>query len=212
LDASGLEGGSWVYGLTVDGERVGEMVRTLDRSDPADPDAFTLTSTLVTAAQTLRQEVTFRASTFAPVAASFFLATPGGEIGARVVVEEGVVQGSRTFPDGRVEEFQAPATAGAVMGEMLEVALWLIDHAPGERFSIPVTQVESGTTTIMSAQVLEVTNIEVPAGTFQAYRIEMVSAAGKQILYARQEAPHIILRLETRGQPLVMQLEFISGS
>ncbi|MCH7563748.1 MAG: hypothetical protein IH968_07980 [Gemmatimonadetes bacterium] len=64
----------------------------------------------------------------------------------------------------------------------------------------------------MSAQVLEVTNIEVPAGTFQAYRIEMVSAAGKQILYARQEAPHIILRLETRGQPLVMQLEFISGS
>lgn len=75
-----------------------------------------------------------------------------------------------------------------------------------------VTQVESGTTTIMSAQVLEVTNIEVPAGTFQAYRIEMVSAAGKQILYARQEAPHIILRLETRGQPLVMQLEFISGS
>lgn len=212
LDASGLKDGSWVYGLTVDGERVGEMIRTLDRLDPDDPDAITLTSTVVTGAQTLRQEVTFRASTFAPVAASFILAAPGGEIGAWATVEDGLVKGSRTFPDGRVEEFQAPATAGAVMGEMLELALWLIDHAPGGRIRIPVTQVESGTTTIMSGRVLEVTNIEVPAGTFQAYRIEMVSDAGEQILYARTEAPHIVLRLETRGQPLVMQLEFISGS
>lgn len=212
LDASGLEDGSWVYGLTVDGERVGEMVRTLDRSDPADPDAVTLTSTLVTGAQTLRQEVTFRASTFAPVSASFTLVTPGGEIGARATVEDGLVRGSRTFPDGRVEDFQAPATAGAVMGEMLELALWLIDPTPGREIRLPVIQLESGTTTVMRAQVLDVTTIEVPAGTFQAYRIEMVSEAGEQIMYARTAAPHIILRLETRGQPLVMQLEFISGS
>ncbi len=212
LDASGLEDGSWVYGLTVDGERVGEMVRTLDRLDPDDPDTITLTSTVVTGAQTLRQEVTFRASTFAPVSASFTLVTPGGEIGARATVEDGLVQGSRTFPDGRVEAFQEPAAAGAVMGEMLELALWLIDHAPGGEIRIPVTQLESGTTTIMRAQVLDVTTIEVPAGTFQAYRIEMVSDAGEQIMYARTVAPHIILRLETRGQPLVMQLEFISGS
>jgi zinc protease len=211
LDASGLEEGSWVYGLTLDGERVGEMVRTLDRSDPADPDAITLTSTMVTGPQTLRQEVTFRASTFAPVAASFSLVAPGGEIGAGATVEDGLVQGSRTYPDGRVEEFQAPASAGAVMGEMLELALWLIDHAPGRTIRIPVTQVESGATTIMSAQVLDETTVEVPAGTFQAYRIEMVSDAGEQILYARAEAPHIVLRLETRGQPLVMQLEFISA-
>ncbi len=212
LDASGLQDGSWVYGLTVDGERVGEMVRTLDRLDPADPDAITLTSTMVAGPQTLRQEVTFRASTFAPVAASFSLAAPGGGIDARATVEDGLVKGSRTYPDGRVEEFQAPATAGAVMGEMLELALWLLDPAPGRRIRIPVTQVESGATTIMSAQVLDVTSIEVPAGTFQAFRIEMVSEAGEQILYARTEAPHIVLRLETRGQPLVMQLEFISGS
>lgn len=212
LDASGLEDGSWVYGLTVDGERVGEMVRTLDRADPADPDAITLTSTLVTGAQTLRQEVTFRASTFAPISASFTLVTPGGEIGARATVEGGLVQGSRTFPDGRVEAFQEPVTAGAVMGEMLELALWVIDHVPGGEIRIPVTQLESGTTTIVSVQVLDVATIEVPVGTFQAYRIQMVSDAGEQIMYARTVAPHIILRLETRGQPLVMQLEFISGS
>ena len=180
--------------------------------DPADPDAITLTSTVVTGQQTLRQEVTFRASTFSPVAASFTLSAPGGEIGARATVKNGLVQGSRTFPDGRVEDFQVPATAGAVMGEMLELALWLVDHVPGRKIRIPVTQVESGATTIMSAQVLGVTNIDVPAGTFRAYRIEMVSDAGDQILYARTEAPHIILRLETRGQPLVMQLEFVSGS
>ncbi|GMR12268.1 MAG: hypothetical protein BMS9Abin29_0457 [Gemmatimonadota bacterium] len=212
LDASGLEDGSWVYGLMVDGERVGELVRTLDRSDPVDPDAITLTSLMVTGPQTLRQEVTFRPSTFAPVAASFLFSAPGGEIGARSTVDDGFVQGSRTYPDGRVEEFRVPVTAGAVMGEMLEVALWLMDHAPGMRIRVPVTQVESGATTIMSGQVLEIATIEVPAGTFQAYRIEMVSDAGEQILYARTEAPHIVLRLETRGQPLVMQLEFISGS
>ena len=98
------------------------------------------------------------------------------------------------------------------MGEMLELALWVIDHVPGGEIRIPVTQLESGTTTIVSVKVLDVATIEVPVGTFQAYRIQMVSDAGEQIMYARTVAPHIILRLETRGQPLVMQLEFISGS
>ena len=98
------------------------------------------------------------------------------------------------------------------MGEMLEVALWLSDLSRGREIEIPVIQVESGTVTTMRAKVLDVGPVDVPAGRFEAYRIEMNSEAGLQILHARVEAPHILLRLETRGQPLVLELEFISGS
>lgn len=212
LDASGLADGSWVYGVTIDGERVGEMVRTFAHSGPEGSDSVTLTSTMVIGSQTLRQEVTFRAASFAPLAGSFSLTAPGGEIGAGASVDDGRVHGSRTFPDGRVEEFQVADTPGAVMGEMLEVALWLSDLSHGRELEIPVIQVESGTVTTMRAKVLDVGPIDVPAGRFEAYRIEMNSEAGLQILHARVEAPHIVLRLETRGQPLVLELEFVSGS
>jgi hypothetical protein len=53
------------------------------------------------------------------------------------------------------------------------------------------------------------TTVTVPAGEFDAYRVEVNSAQGSATVYARKTAPHIVLRQEPAGQPIVIELKEI---
>ena len=117
------------------------------------------------------------------------------------------VVGDRTLPDGRTEPFEAPLPPGSLVGEMLEVAVWLADLQEGLDLVLPVVQVESGATAHVRVRVLDRTRVRVPAGRYDTYRIEIQGAQATQLVYARVRAPHVIVKLETSGQPFIMELE-----
>jgi hypothetical protein len=47
--------------------------------------------------------------------------------------------------------------------------------------------------------------VTVPAGAFRAFRVE-IQGAESQTVWARVEAPHVLLKLVPEGQPLTLEL------
>ena len=206
-DASSLGPGTWTYRITVDGSVIGEMVRTLARDPDGTPERFSLRSSTTVGPQVLVQEVTFDGREFRPLSGSFELTQGRQRAGARLDIVDGLVVGDRSLPDGRTEPFEAPLAPGSLVGEMLEVAVWLADLREGLEVVLPVVQVESGAAAHVRVRVLDRTRVTVPAGRYDAYRIEIQGAQATQLVYARVRAPHVIVRLETSGQPFIMELE-----
>jgi len=206
-DASSLESGTWRYRISVGGEVVGEMVRTLAPDAKGASGALSLRSSTTVGPQVLIQEVTFDAKEFRPRSGSFQLTQGAQQAGASLEVVDGRVFGSRTLPDGRTEPFEAPFVPGALVGEMLEVVVWLADLEEGLELVLPVLQVESGVAAYVRVRVLDRTRVTVPAGRYDAYRIEIEGARAAQLVYARVRVPHLIVKLETPGEPLVIELE-----
>jgi hypothetical protein len=54
-------------------------------------------------------------------------------------------------------------------------------------------------------RVEERTEVSVPAGTFDAFRVEMTGVE-EQTFWVRAAPPHVVLRIEARGQPVVLEL------
>ena len=206
-DASSLGTGTWTYRITVDGSVMGEMVRSLVRDVEDTPGRFFLRSSTTVGQQVLVQDVTFDGAAFRPLSGGFELTQGAQRAGARLDMVDGRVLGGRTLPDGRTEPFEASLAPGSLVGEMLEVALWLADLREGLELVLPIVQVESGAAAHVRVRVLERTRVTVPAGRFDAYRIEIEGAQSTQIVYARVREPHIIVKIETLGQPFVMELE-----
>ena len=206
-DVSSLGPGTWTYRITVDGSVIGEMVRTLARDPDGTPERFSLRSSTTVGPQVLVQEVTFDGREFRPLSGSFELTQGRQRAGARLDIVDGRVVGDRILPDGRTEPFEAPLAPGSLVGEMLEVAVWLADLQEGLELVLPVVQVESGAAAHVRVRVLDRTRVTVPAGRYDAYRIEIQGAQATQLVYARVRAPHVIVKLETSGQPFIMELE-----
>jgi len=206
-DASSLEPARWRYRISAGGEVAGEMIRTLSADAGGEVGRFSLRSSTTVGPQTLVQEVTFDGAEFRPHRGSFQLTQGVQQAGARLDIEDGRVVGSRTLPDGRLEPFETPFVPGALVGEMLEVAVWMADLEEGLELVLPVLQVESGATAYVRVRVLDRTRVTVPAGRYDAYRIAIEGAQAPQLVYARVSAPHVIVKLETPGQPFVIELE-----
>ena len=208
IDASSLGPGTWRYRISVDGNVAGEMVRTLTpTTEGGATGRFSLRSSTTVGPQVLVQDVTFDGREFRPLGGSFEFTQGGQRAAARLDIVDGRVVGSRTLPDGRTEPFEAPLVPGSLVGEMLEVVIWLADLEEGLELVLPILQVESGVVAHVRVRVLDRTRVTVPAGRFDAYRIEIVGAQAPQFVYARVRAPHVILKLETPGQPFVIELE-----
>jgi hypothetical protein len=46
----------------------------------------------------------------------------------------------------------------------------------------------------------------VPAGTFQAYRVEVTGSKVPLVLYVTTDSPHRVVKQEWVGQPVVIEL------
>jgi len=165
-----------------------------------------MTSDMVTGAQSLTQSATFTAEDFRPLEAEFSLRAPGASAGARMEVRGDSVFGERRFANGTVEPFAAPFVEGALIGEMLEAALWILPHEPGYGVMLPVLQVQSGASARVGIGVAGRTRVNVPAGSYDAYVVEIVGEQGTQVAWVHPRVPHVVVRLASPGRPEVLEL------
>lgn len=70
---------------------------------------------------------------------------------------------------------------------------------------MPVARLETGGVETQVVRVMGVEEVTVPAGTFQAYRVQ-IAGSEPQTVWARVEAPHVLIKLEPAGQLLTLEL------
>ncbi|HEU4885374.1 MAG TPA: insulinase family protein [Longimicrobium sp.] len=130
---------------------------------------------------------------------------------AEVRVENGRFTGTAQMPPqaGGSKTFDAEAIAGAAWSQMEDAMLSTADLAEGKTIVIPVFNTSTGAAGPVTYTVGAVESVTVPAGTFQAYRVSSTGGSSAMTLWLRAEGPHIVVKQELVGQPIVVQLKSI---
>jgi hypothetical protein len=90
---------------------------------------------------------------------------------------------------------------------MDDYMVWLADFEANSEIEMPAFSAQSGNTYMLKVKVVGETTVTVPAGEFEAYQLEVSGGEGSATLYVRKQAPHIVLKQEPAGQPVVIELK-----
>jgi predicted Zn-dependent peptidase len=198
LDATSLLPRVWTYRVMVQGMRQGDVTRRI-RGGP-DPGTIRLESDAEIGPRTVSREVTFEASSFMPLESRDNLQVGPQSMYSALTVERGRVTGTLRVP-GTERAVESVAAPGAILGEMAEAALWLLDLDSNETFTLPVIG-QDGVTSEVTIEVKGTTTVSVPAGSFDTYEIEMAGAGQNQRVFVTRDVPRQTIKIELVDQPV----------
>jgi hypothetical protein len=132
-----------------------------------------------------------------------------GRMDVRVENGRFVGTGQMAPQAGGSKTFDAEAVAGAAWSQMEDAMLSTADLAEGTAIVIPVFNTSTGAVAAVTCAVGATESVTVPAGTFPAYRVSSTGGSSAMTLWLRADAPHVVLKQELVGQPIVVQLKSI---
>ncbi|HEV2669725.1 MAG TPA: pitrilysin family protein [Gemmatimonadales bacterium] len=122
----------------------------------------------------------------------------------------GRVKGSAMAPQptGSPKSFtiDTALAAGTIDDNALQLALLALPLEKGKLFSLNVFSSGDGTTKVVSVKVAGVEQVQVPAGTFPAFRLELSGMQLPVVMHVSQQAPRRLIRIAPTGAPLVFEL------
>lgn len=206
FDSSRLRPGTQIYQVSVQGNPVGAQTVTLAR------DGSNWLYTAAVQIGPVRQNRTTRwTSDFAPISVTDKAeGQVTGEGTAQMTA--GRVRGTTNFPTqpgqpGQQRSIDVAGIAGMAFEGQDDAMLAVADLAVGKTVTIPVFKVATGTVGSHSYRVTGVESVTVPAGTFPAFRVEMTGGQIPMTIWYRQEGPHIPLKYEFQGVPVMITLQ-----
>jgi zinc protease len=134
----------------------------------------------------------------------------GAKAEAHLTYGAGRVRGTSFAPrpDGTVQQFTidtaiAPGTVDENVAPFVAAALTL---APGQTVRLAVFTPSEIANKVLTFKVGPLQSVTVPAGTFQAYHVDVTGAKFPFVLYVSVAAPHRVVKQEFVGQPFVIEL------
>ena len=209
FDATAIQPATLVYSLVFQGNPIGEIITQITRESLDGRDVVRSKSAGGAMGMTLEQEVVFEAAAFSGIEsfASQKAGAQGVEIDLRL--EGGVVAGTVSGMSEEPREVSAEVVEGTLLPGMDDYLVWLADYEANPEIEMPAFSAQSGNTYMLKVKVVAETTVTVPAGEFKAYQLEVSGDEGSATLYARKQAPHIVLKQEPAGQPVVIELKEI---
>lgn len=209
FDASGIPSQVLVYRLAVQGNPVGELTTQVSREAVDGRPAVKFATSGGGMGFTLKQEVAFDARDFTPIVSRSEQRVGPAEMRSELRYEGGRVTGSATTPDGQTRQVDVSVVAGTILPGMDDAVIQVAELAKTKEIKLPAFNALSGTPYTLTIKVVGESRVKVPAGEFEAYELEVSTAEGRMRVYARKEGPHIVLKQEPYGQPVVIELREI---
>jgi len=122
----------------------------------------------------------------------------------------GRVKGSSAAPqqDGTVKRFDIDTTLppGTVDENAVPFVVPALPLAAGKAFSLTFFTPSENTIKVLTFKVSGPASVTVPAGTFQAYQIDVTGSRVPFTMYVSTDSPRRVLKTEFVGQPFVVEL------
>ena len=203
FDASILRPGAFAYRVMLQGNEVGTMKRELV-ADTTGGKAMAFRGTITLGPQTIDQEVVFGVPGFDARSARMSMDMAGQKASMDARIRDGRLIGTVVLPTGN-QPVNREVPTGTLVADMVEMAVWIADLSVGKEIRVPVARLETGGVETQVMRVGAIEDVTVPAGTFKAYRVE-IAGSEPQTVWARVDAPHVLLKLAPAGQPLTLEL------
>ncbi|MDX1674194.1 MAG: insulinase family protein [Longimicrobiales bacterium] len=197
-DASELRPRELQYGIMFQGNEVGTVVTRWTREG----DAFAVVSEQQLPGMAVTQTTEFDALTFAPIRMS----TDAGGMGTFALeVEDGRVTGQGFNPQQGPQDVDVALPEGTALEGQLDVALAVTDYQDVGELTLRILT-SAGTVQVVSATVAGEETVQVPAGEFETYRLELQGQQTMTVWVTKAE-PHIVVKRELAAQPVQIVLK-----
>ena len=129
---------------------------------------------------------------------------------AHLIYAGGRVKGKSVVPqaDGTLQEFPVDTAVppGIVDENVAPFVGSSLALAPGAMLKLTVFTPSEVSTKVLTFKVGQPESVVVPAGTFQAYRVDVTGSKFPFVLYVTVDSPHRVIKQEFVGQPVVIEL------
>lgn len=209
-DTSLLGDMSVVYALNVQTMALGDLNINLKKATVEGEDVVEMTSSL-SGMISLDQTMVVAASDLSPVSyKSSFMAGPT-QMMSELEFDNGSGSGTVKGPqDSEAKEVTVKLIKGAILDDAVELALSLLPMEMGKKYRFPVVDTNSGDLQNVDTEVLEEAQVEVPAGSYDTYKVKIKSSEGEYFYYYTKDIPHLMVKQEVPSQALSMELKSIS--
>jgi zinc protease len=196
------------FNVVIQGNVLGSQVW----STTATPDSLLFRERLAIAAAGMRQETTVRLD---PADASVRQVDQSGAAAGQsseihLTYAEGRVRGSSTVPQpsGTPKSLTIDTTvaAGTYDDNALPIVLPALPLEVGKTINVAVFASSDATEKVMSVKVGAAESVTVPAGTFDAYRLDIAGGQAPMVFYVTTAAPRRIVKIEIVGAPFLFEL------
>lgn len=201
-DASALREATLVYQLEALGNTIGTATTNI-RTENGE----WVVETSLQGMMSQESEVRFLPD-FTPVSSSQSLQQGPMSIRSELSYADARVTGTVVMPAqmGGERQIDTEVVAGTLLPEMDQWYLAAADLQAGRSMTVPTFDATSGSTVNVTYAVGAIESVTVPAGTFDAYRVDVRGLPQGMVLFLRAESPHILVRQEYVGQPVVVEL------
>ncbi|HUG26712.1 MAG TPA: insulinase family protein [Gemmatimonadales bacterium] len=191
------------FAITVQGNEFGHQVNTLERT----PGGFTYRERVRIATfveqdteVVIGEDGSFRSGTqrgkVQGAESTVDLVVAAGRITGRVVIPETPMGPAR---DVAVDTLFPPGTQESnTLGALLPALPWAV----GANWSFSVFNPTESSLGAVTIAVTGTETVEVPAGSFEVYRVEMASEGTVMTLFVTTAAPHTVVKMAPVGQPV----------
>lgn len=202
---SGLTPGTRTYRFVIQDNPIGTLTSRLER----DGDVWVATSTIQSPVMAQESEVRFTVSDMTPISSRSEIRQGEETILTDLQFADGRVTGRLELPEqlGGARDVDSEVPAGTLLPGMDGYVIEAADLAEGRSIALPIFEMMSGAVTTLTLQVAGTETVDVPAGTFAGYRVELTGGPQAMTMVVRQDAPHIMLVQEFVGAPVLIELE-----
>jgi len=131
----------------------------------------------------------------------------GRETSIEVTVSGGRATGKATTPappagDLTTTDIDLTLPPGALDDNVLTAVAGAFRWAPGATWTVPVFASGQGEMRQVTVTVTGTESVTVPAGTFEAYRVELTGGSSPVTIFVTTAAPHHVVKIAPAGQPV----------
>ena len=192
FDVSELRPREMEYAIMFQGNEVGTVVTRWVREG----DAFAVVTEQSLPGMQIEQTTEFDALTFAPIR----MVTSAGPMGEFALeIQDGRAVGQGLDPQQGPQDVDVEVNPGTAFEGQVDLAMAVTDFEDAGEMTLSVLT-SAGAVQPMTLTVAGEETVEVPAGTFETYRLDL-SGQQPQTVWVTKADPHIVVKREVVGQP-----------
>lgn len=200
-DTSSLTNTTAVYAVKYQEMNLGDMNVSIEKKG-----ADFASSTTITGMISMKEEMTFGGD-FEPMSYSFTMAAGPQNMSSTLAFADGRVTGRVEGGKDGDRDVDVELVDGVILKNAVDILVSTLPLAAGASFKFPVLDAQSGGLQNITIEVTGEQDVMVPAGSYATWKVRVKSGDGEQVMYARKESPHWVVKQESPAQGLNLELK-----
>jgi len=201
-NTSGLKDMKATYSLTAQDMNIGDLNVTVSK----EADVVKVSSSIV-GMISMEETVAFRLADLSPISLTRTMQMGPNSMGADLSFTDDGCTGTVQPMGAEPKEVTFATVDGTILDGTLEYAITSLPMEVNTEYRFPVVDSQSGSMQTIDVEVMELLDIETPAGSFATYKVKVNRPEGEAYYYFGKESPHILVKQEVPSQGLTIELK-----